>query len=183
MSAVRQPRAKRFNYRKLPVSVQWGLPFGVAMIAIVALVVWVVHEGKYVSSEATVNSPAALAAQQQEADAVMSQVQAPHSARLKPGTRPADGLMAAITTWLAGQIKINQVNGPLMGGSCSTTTGSTSARVAMYCKPVAANVYYDFYGVVIPATGRITFCEQATPPVNGMPDIPFSASCVATPTT
>jgi hypothetical protein len=179
MSAVRQPRRRRPDYRKLPLWAQWGLPFGVAAIAVVALVLWVTHESKYVSSEATVNSPAALAAQQQQADAVMSQVQAPRSAKLKPGTSPADGLKAAIATWLDGQIKTNQVNGPLMGGGCKTTAGSTSARVAMLCKPVAANVIYDFYGVVIPAAGRITFCEQATPPVYGMPHLPLSPSCLA----
>jgi hypothetical protein len=183
MSAVRQRRAKRSIYRKLPVSVQWGLPFGVALIAVVALILWVNHESQYVSSEATVNSPTALAEQQQQADATMTQIQAPHAARLKPGTKPADGLEAAIASWLAGQIKTNQVNGPLMGGGCSTTKGSTSARVAMYCKPVAANVIYHFYGVVIPATGRISFCEQATPPVYGMPHVPLSPSCVGTPET
>jgi len=179
MSTVRQQRPKRFNYRALPVWLQWALPFGIAIIAVVALVLFVHHQSDDTPSEAPVNSPSAIVEQNHQADAVMRQEEAPHFATLKPGVKPAQALRGAISTWLARQIKSGQYNGPIQHGSCTPTAGSTAARAAFKCEIVTANVTYPFYGVVIPATGRITYCQKVTPPVYGMPGLKLSKSCLA----
>jgi hypothetical protein len=179
MPAVRQQRPKRFNYRALPVWLQWALPFGIAILAVVALVVFVHHQTDDTPSEAPVNSPSAIVAQNKEADGVMRQEEAPQFATLKPGVKPADGLKTAIATWIDREIKLGQYGGPLTKESCTPTAGSTAARAAFKCWMVTANVRYPFYGVVTPATGKITYCQKVTPPVFGMPGLKLSKSCLA----
>ena len=176
--AAHQVRPKRFKYRDLPLWLQWGLPLSVAVAAIVALVLWVNYETNDVPSEAGVNSPNAIVEQNEQDETLMKQQQAPHTAQLRPGVTPTAGLKAAIATWLNNQIRIGAMNGPLTGASCSTTAGSTAARVAMKCALVTADLTYPFYGVVKPASGQITFCQRVTPPVYGMDAFPLSRGCL-----
>lgn len=178
MPAVRQPQPKRMNYRQLPVWVQWALPIVVAVVALTALVLWVHHQTNDVPSEAPVNSPTAVAEQTQQDDALMRQMQAPITAKLKPGLTAPDGLAAAIATWLNRQIKLGKYVGPLTSSTCSAA-GGTTARVALKCHLVTANVKYTFYGVVVPATGQINFCQQVVPFVYGTAGVPLSKLCVA----
>ena len=179
MPAVRQQRRKRFNYRALPLWLQWALPFGIAVIAVVALVVYVHHQTDDTPSEAPVNTPSAIVAQNQQADALMKQEQEPQTGKLKPGVKPGEGLKTAIATWLDHQIKLGQYGGPLTKRTCTPTAGSTAARAAFKCAMVTANVTYPFYGVVIPTTGTITYCQKVTPPVYGMPGLKLNKSCLA----
>lgn len=179
---VRQQRPKRFNYRALPLWLQWGLPFGIATIAVVALVLFVHHQTDDTPSEAPVNTPSAIVEQNKEADALMRQEEAPQFAKLKAGVPPAAGLKGAIAAWLNHQIKLGQYGGPLSrtSSACTPATGSTATRLAFKCPMVAANVTYSFYGVVIPATGKITYCQKVRyPPVYGMPRLKLSKSCLA----
>jgi hypothetical protein len=180
MPAVRQQRPRRFSYGALPVWAQWTLPFGVALILVVALIAFVEHQTNDVPDEAPVNTPSAIEAQNKEADTLMRQEEAPKIARLKPGVKPADALKAAIVTWLEHQIKIGAYGGPLTHEACTATAGSTAARVAFKCEMVTASVSYPFYGVVIPATGSITYCQKVTPPVYGMAALKLSTACLAT---
>jgi hypothetical protein len=179
MPAVRQQRPKRFNYRDLPVWLQWALPFGIAIVVVLALVLYVHHQSDDTPSEAQVVSPSAIEEQNREANILMAQLQAPLHAKLKAGVTPATGLRFAITHWLDHQIAIGALSGPLDRESCSPTVGSTSARVAFKCNMVTANVTYPFYGVVIPSTGRITYCRLVAPPRYREQDL-LSRSCLAT---
>ncbi len=179
MPATRQPPARRLNYRSLPLWFQWALPFTVAGALVIALVVWVHYENHHVPTVAAVINPSALSAQNAQAKTIMRQQQAPHSARLTPGLAPATGLERAIAHWLRRQIATGAMNGPLSGGSCVPTPGSTSARVALRCTMVTAQVNYPFYGVVVPAKGQITYCQRVTPPVYGMDNLPLSPRCTA----
>jgi len=181
MPAVSERRPKRFNYRSLPVWLQWALPFGIAIVVVVALVAFVEHQTNDVPSEAAVNSPSAIVAQNKQADALMAQEQTPKLAKLTAGVKPVKGLEIAIAAWLNQQIKTGQYNGPLTKESCAPTAGSTSARVAFKCAMVTANVTYPFYGVVIPSLGSVTYCQKVTPPVYGMPGLKLSSACLATP--
>ena len=172
-------RSKRPSfYRRLPVWAQWVLPFGVAAILIVALIVWVHHETNDVPSEAGVTSKTAVLEQDQQDATLMKQMQAPRVAHAATGVAPADALKDAITTWLKHQIKIGTYNGPLTHAACAATAGSTRARASFKCEMVTANVTYDFYGVVIPATGSVTYCQKITPYVYGMKGYPLAKSCV-----
>jgi hypothetical protein len=175
--AVRQQRQKRFNYRAMPLWAQWALPFGIAIIVVVALVAYTEHQTNDVPTEASVNSPSAIVAQDREADTLMRQEEAPQLAKLQPGVTPAAGIRTAIAGWLNHQIKIGAYGGPLTRQSCSKTTGSTAARVAFRCEMVTANVKYPFYGVVVPAIGSITYCQKVTPPVYGMAALKLSTAC------
>jgi hypothetical protein len=177
MPAVSQRRQKRFNYRSLPLWLQWGLPFGVALIAVVALVAFVEHQTNDVPSEASVNSPSAIVAQNKEADALMAQEQAPKLAKLTTGVKPAKGLELAIAAWLNQQIKTGQYNGPLTSESC-TPEGGTAAREAFKCEMVTANVTYPFYGVASPSLGSVTYCQQVTSPVFGEAILKLSSACL-----
>lgn len=178
MPTVRQPRPRRFVYRNLPLWLQWGLPLGIAITAIVALVIWVNYESNDVPAEAGVNSPSAIAQQNRQDDTLMRQIQAPQTAKMKPGTDPATGLRVAISAWLDHQISLGTYNGPLTRATCSPTQGGSSSRVPLSCDVIAASVKYEFYGVVVPATGQITYCQKVVyPPVDGMPTIPLSKRC------
>lgn len=168
----------RFRYRALPLWLQWALPFTIAIIAVIALVVWVNHETNDVPSEAPVSNRNAIVQQNKQAEALMKQLQAPHTATLRAGATPANALKGAITAWLDTQIRTGQIDGPLKGGRCSQTAGSSTARVALRCTMVTADVNYPFYGVVEPRHGLITFCQRVTPPIYGMDDFPLSGRCL-----
>lgn len=182
MPAVRAQRArpKRFDYRKLPLWVQWTLPFATAVLLVVALVVFVQYETNHVPAEAAV-SKKALSAEEAQAVVNIEQTQTPQRARLAAGVAPAAGLRAALTSWSRAQISTGLIDGPLNSITCSPTAGSTSARVAMRCALVAANVTYPMFGVVIPSRRSITFCQWVEwPPLYGTPNVPLSAGCLAT---
>lgn len=173
-----QPHSRHLRYRALPLWLQWGLPFTVAAAAIIALVVWVNHETNDVSSEAPVTSKKAILEQNQQADAIMRQQQAPHVVRLKPAATPAAALEHTVAGWLKGQISSGTMTGPLTSGHCVPTAGSSAARVALRCTMVTADVKYPFFGVVQPRRGVVTFCQRVAPPVYGMDDFPLSRRCV-----
>ena len=178
MPAARASRPKRFNYRKLPLWAQWALPFSVAAVLVIAMIVFVEHESNDVPFQAHIGAKE-LAIEAQQADAEMRQTQAPHSATLSAGVAPVTGLKHAITIWLSGQMKLGLVDGPLNGISCVTTAGSSSTRIALKCELTAANVNYPFYGVVTPATRQITYCQRvAYAPQYGLPLIPLSRRCL-----
>lgn len=177
MPAVRQQRPRRFNYRDLPGWLQWALPFGVAIIAVVALVVFVHHQTDDTPGEASVNSPSAIVAQNKEADALMKQEQAPRIAKTVKGASPAASLKIAIAAWLNHQISVGTYGGPLTSESC-TPKGGTPAREAFECKMITANVIYPFYGVVDPSLGSVTYCQQVTSPVIGTPSLNLSSACL-----
>lgn len=180
MPAVSQRRKRPSFYRTLPIWAQWVIPFAVAIAVILFLVLWVHHQTNDVPSEAAVTNKGALKEQARENTILEEQIQAPKHAQAKAGAAPAAALKGAITTWLNHQISIGAYGGPLTKESCGTTPlyASSSTRVVMKCEMVTANVTYPFYGVVVPATGKITFCQQDTAPVYGTPDAKFSKSCV-----
>jgi hypothetical protein len=179
MPTLPQRRPKRFDYRALPVWLQWALPFAIAIIAVVALVLFVHHQTDDTPSEAQVNSSSAIEEQNREADVLMAQLQAPHHAKLPAGTTPAAALKRAVATWLDHQIKLGTYGGPLTKQTCATTRGSTPARAAFKCMMVTANVTYPFYGVVVPSTKQITYCQQVAPPRYKEKALRLSKSCLA----
>ncbi|HTW11718.1 MAG TPA: hypothetical protein VME01_03165 [Solirubrobacteraceae bacterium] len=179
MPAVRRARPKRFDYRKLPPWAQWTIPFTVAVVAVVALVVWVEHQTNDVPAEAYIGTTA-LASEYQQGYALMQQEQAPHHASLGAGMAASPGLGYAIRVWANHQIATGQMNGPLESVSCTTQAGSSSARVAMKCDLLAAHVKYQFYGVVTPARRRVTYCQWIEwPPLTEMSNLPLSQSCLS----
>lgn len=172
----RPPAGRRgFQYRTLPLWLQWVLPFSVAGAIVLALVIWVNAETN-TPAQANYNSPAAVAEQNREDTILVREQQAPHHARLRPGQRAAAALRGSIVAWMSGQINRGSIDGPIRHSSCSPA-GGTTERLVFHCAVTASAqmVTYPFDGVVETA-GAITWCQRVAPPVPSM-NIPVSKRC------
>ena len=71
------------------------------------------------------------------------------------------------------------MDGPIKSSSCRTAAGGTSSRLAFRCQVTASAqlVTYPFYGVVQPASHRITYCQRVAPPIPSM-NVPVSRRCL-----
>lgn len=167
-----------FQYRALPVWLQWVLPFSVAAAVVLALVVFVQHETNDVPAVASYNSAAAVREQSREDNILVRQQQAPHHAKLKAGEAAAAGLRGSIVAWMNHQINVGAIAGPIRRTSCRPASGSTSGRLVFHCALTASaqSVTYPFDGVVQTAVGAITWCKRVAPPVPSM-NVPVSKRC------
>jgi hypothetical protein len=165
-----------FRYRSLPIWLQWVIPFAVAAILVLALVLFVNHETNSVPQIATV-TPSAAKEENREDTILVRQQQAPHTAKLSAGASAVNTLRGSITSWMAHQISLGNMNGPIKRLSCRTTAASTSARLVYSCDLTAsAALTYPFDGVVQRSTGTITWCQRVAPPVPSM-NVPVSKRC------
>lgn len=167
-----------FQYRALPVWLQWVLPFGVAAVVVVALVIFVQHETNDVPAVASYNSAAAVREQFREDNILVRQQQAPHHARLKTGEAAAAGLRGSIVAWMNHQIDVGAIAGPIRRTSCRPASGTTGGRLVFHCELTASaqSVTYPFDGVVETAAGAITWCKRVAPPIPSM-NVPVSKRC------
>jgi hypothetical protein len=155
---------------------QWLIPFAVAAVVVLALVLIVHHETNSVPQIASIN-PNAVREQSREDTILVEQQQAPHHAVLKAGTSAVSALRSSITTWMTHQISLGNMNGPIKKLSCRTTAGSTAGRQVYRCALTAsAALTYPFDGVIQRSTGAITWCQRVAPPVPSM-NVPVSRSC------
>jgi hypothetical protein len=155
---------------------QWLIPFAVAAIVVLALVLFVNHETTGVPQIATV-SPSAAKEENRVDTILVRQQQAPHTARLAVGESAVKELRSSITTWMTHQISLGNMNGPIKRLACRTTAGSTSARMVYSCDLTAsAALTYPFDGVIERSTGAITWCQRVTPPIPSM-NVPVSPRC------
>lgn len=165
-----------FQYRSLPLWLQWVIPFAVGAAVVLALVLFVNHETNSVPQIASI-SPNAAKEENREDTILVRQQQAPHHAALKAGASAVNTLRSSITTWMTRQISLGNMNGPIKRLSCRTTAGSTGARQVYICDLTAsAALTYPFDGVIQRSTGAITWCQRVTPPVPSM-NVPVSQSC------
>jgi hypothetical protein len=170
-------------YRSLPVWLQWALPFGIAAVLVVALVVFVEHQTNDVSPIAGVTSKSALIEQNREDTELVRQQQAPHVARLGAGVSAASGLRGAVVKYMNYEINHGVMDGPVKRSSChAAAAGGAGAGVAgetrlvLKCDVTASNVTYPFLGVVQPSAKRITYCQRVAPPIPSM-NVPVSKRC------
>jgi hypothetical protein len=153
------------------------IPFAVAAAVVVAVVEFVNYETNDVSAIAGVSSPKAVAEQNREDTILVRQQQAPHVVKLNPGQSPVHGIRAAVVGYMAHQINLGSMDGPIKSASC-LRAGGTSSRQVFHCQVTASaeGVTYPFDGVVQPASGVITYCQRVAPPVPSM-NVPVSGSC------
>jgi hypothetical protein len=138
---------------------QWGFPFAIAIIVVAIIVVWVQgHQGQN-GSEATVSQKAQLI-EEKQAETTIKQQQQPHTAMLAAGVGASKGLERTITAWVNHQTKTGAMNGPVKDAICTTVSGASSDRVALKCTIKAAQVSYDFRGVVEPRSHKVTYCQK-----------------------
>lgn len=167
-----------FQYRALPLWLQWVLPFAVAGAVVLALVLFVQYETNDTPAIAHYNSAAAVREQSREATILVHQQQAPHHAKLAAGQPAAAGLRRTIVAWMNHQIDVGSFAGPIEQTSCRPAAGSTSGRLVFHCNLTASaqRVTYPFDGVVQTAARAITWCQRVEPPIPSM-NVPVSKSC------
>jgi hypothetical protein len=170
------PGGRSSGFRSLPLWLQWVIPFAVAAIVVLALVLFVNYETNSVPQIASVTANAAK--EQNRIDTVLvQQQQAPHVAKVAAGQSGVAALRRSITTWMTNQISRGNMNGPIKHLSCRTAAGSTSGRLVYSCELTAsAALTYPFDGVIQRSTGAITWCQRVTPPVPSM-NVPVSPRC------
>lgn len=160
----------------LSLRARWTLSIAVAVVLLVALVVYVNgHNTDAPLGQAI--SPGAAARANQQAAILAAQDQAPHVSRAAPGARPAGALRAAVAAAMRSQIAGGGTAGPLQQTRCAPA-GVTGSRVGFSCRALAASVYYDFAGVLDRATGRVTLCRRDVA-VYPEPAVPVSPRCRA----
>jgi len=91
----RSPGGGGFQFRALPLWLQWVLPFSVAGALVLALVLFVNAETN-TPVQANYNSPAAVAEQNREDTILVREQQAPHRATLRAGQTPGGALRVSI---------------------------------------------------------------------------------------
>jgi hypothetical protein len=151
------------------------LPFAVATALIVGLVLFV--ENNNSDTPANVNQAAEVQANR-EAEILVAQDQAPHTARLGPANEPAPALKRAIDADMTSLIAHGALNGPLQHSSCKLTGSGASARLRYKCTATADGLAYPFYGVVDVSDRTITYCKRDPPPAR-LENIPISRRCTA----
>jgi hypothetical protein len=160
------------------VWLQWALPFSVAAVVVVALVVFVRHETNDTPQIANVTSPSAVREEYREDRILVQQLQAPQVAKLKAGETPVAGTRAAIVAYMAHEISVGTLDGPIKGSSCAPATAGTTTELLFHCDVTASaqTVTYPFDAVVQPAAGQITYCRRVAPPIPTM-SVPLSRRC------
>jgi hypothetical protein len=169
---------ERRGYRSLPLWAQWAIPFAVAAAVVIALVVFVNYETNKVPAVAGISSPNAIREQNREDTILVQQQQAPHVVTLTAGESPSRAIRAAVVAYMIRQINSGAIDGPIRSASC-TAAGATTGRLLFHCHVTASaqQVTYPFYGVVQPASHRVTYCQRVAPPIPSM-NVPVSKRCL-----
>jgi hypothetical protein len=155
--------------------VQFALSFAVAVMLLIALIVFV-EDHNTTASQPLVNR-SAEAEQNREAEIVVGQDQAPHLARIPAGVSARVAITRAVAAYMERQFRLGTISGTLQRTACRAAGRGTRERTAFRCAAVAANVTYPFLGVVDGRARRVVYCKRDAPPVPGM-NIPVSHRCV-----
>ncbi len=163
-------------YLPFPLWVRFAIASTIAVVLLVAMVVFV--EGHNTNSPTFTNPTAAVQANR-EAEVLIAQDQAPHTARLRAGGAPASGLQRVLRGYVSGQIARGAISGPLQRSTCQATGSASSAtRRAFSCTVLTGSVAYHFLAVVDPGSHRVTYCKHDPPPAPG-DVVPVSRRCLA----
>lgn len=159
--------------------VRWVLSFAVAIVLMVALVLFVDAHNN--DSLAPARNPQAAQRADQEAAAVVAQDQAPHVLTVPRGTDPDAAFVRAVSDDMAYRIARGIIDGNLQQVACSPVRGQPPlphGTLGFTCTATATDVNYDYVGLVTPAARRLVYCKRDPPPVP-LPAIPVSRACTA----
>lgn len=168
----RPPRAPG-AYLRAPLWKRLALSLFVAAALLVAMVLYV--SGHNTNSPTSTNAAAAVAANR-DAEILIAQDQAPHTARLPSERSAVTGLGRAVHAQMARQVNNGAIEGPLGQPRCRPVGTQTGSRRAFSCAIDAGGVTYPFLGVVDTARRQITYCKRDQPPV-ASDNIPVSGRC------
>ncbi|HTU88111.1 MAG TPA: hypothetical protein VMF57_21200 [Solirubrobacteraceae bacterium] len=158
-----------------PLWLQWVLSLTVAAVAIFALVHFVQRAD---SNQITTESPAGEVQQNEEAEALVAEDQAPHTVRLSGHIPPTAAVDRAIRADMTTQINQGSIDGPLQRSACALTGRPAKAGQRVSCTVSAAGVSYPFVAVVDARTHTIVYCKRDPPPVPSQ-NVPLSPRCTA----
>jgi hypothetical protein len=158
-----------------PLWLQWVLSLTVAAAAIFGLVRFVQSN---TANQVTTESPAGEVAQNEEAEALVAEDQAPHTVRLPNHVAPTTALDRAIRADMTTLINQGSIDGPLQRSSCAPTGRPGKAGQRFGCTVSAGGVSYPFVGLVDARTRRIVYCKRDQPPVPSQ-NVPLSPRCTA----
>lgn len=166
------------QYRSLPLWLQWVIPFAVAGLVVLALVLFVNYETNSVPQTALVTNPGAVKEQNREDTILVRQQQAPHTAKLKAGETAGTALRTAVLAYMTHQINVGAMDGPIRSSSCRPVGAGGGTRLVFHCGVTASaqRVTYPFDGVVQTSAGVVTYCQRVEPPVPSM-NVPVSSRC------
>ncbi len=100
MPALNPSPRRSLTYRSLPVWLQWLLPFSIAAILIVALVVFVHHQTDDVPQIDGPNSQAEVVEQNREDTIIVRQQQVPHLFKFKASSTSTAGAKQAVVNYM-----------------------------------------------------------------------------------
>ena len=168
----RPPRAPG-AYLRLPLWQRFALALLIGVGLLVALILYVSTHNT--DSNTSTNIAAAVQANR-DAEILVAQDQAPHTAHLRSGMPAATALGNAIHARMAKLVTGGAIDGPLRTAQCRPAGPGSPSRQAFRCRIVAGGVAYPYLGVVQTRAGTITFCKRDAPPV-ASDDIPVSRRC------
>lgn len=152
-----------------PVWARWVLSFAVGAIVLVLLVIVVAHSNPNGLSP---QNPAAVVRANREAETLVKQDQAPRVTTAAAHASARAALERAVRADMTARLASGQITGPLQRVACAHAAG----RSAFSCTATAADVNYDYLGVVDDGAHRVTYCRRDPPPVPSE-NIPVSPRC------
>jgi hypothetical protein len=155
-----------------PLWARWVLSLGVAIVALVALIVFV---DRHNNDNLATQSPKALARANREAEIVVSQDQAPHVVNLRSVGHPRSAFTHAVRADISSRIAKGIIDGNLDGVRCSGN-GRRGDTLSFNCIATADQVNYQYVGVIHRSDRQLVYCKRDAPPVPSM-NIPISARC------
>ncbi len=168
----RRPRAPG-AYLRLPIWQRFALAGVIAVVLLVAMVIYVEHNNT--NTNPSLNEASEVRANR-EAEILVKQDQAPRSVPLQVHLRPAAALEGAIHRRMAAQIASGVLGGSLKAARCRATGAPRDGRRAFSCTIVAGQVSYPFLGVVDTTRRQITYCKRDPPPAPS-DNVPVSIRC------
>jgi len=159
-------------YLRLPIWQRFLLASVIAVVLLVAMVIYVDHNNT--NSNPSLNEAAEVRANR-EAETLVRQDQAPHTARAAAHLSAAAAIGQAIRGWMQAQVSAGAIDGPLKAARCRAT-GTSNGRTAFGCTITAGGVSYPFLGVVEPSARGVTYCKRDPPPTPS-DRVPVSPRC------
>lgn len=160
----------------VPLWAKWAISLLVAGGLIVALVLYVSGHNTDYTPGYPITKKAAVEANR-EATVLVKEDQAPRVFTRAAGAPGAQLMARAVRAVMQERIDTNQAGPPLKPARCHAATAA-DGRDGYTCTVLAGGIYYDFTGVLVPATHTITICKRDPPPVPSE-IVPVSSRCVA----
>jgi hypothetical protein len=161
-------------YLALPLWARFAITIVITLSLLAVLVIYV--SANNTNSNPTLNEASEVRANH-EAEILVAEDQAPHTARLAAGEQPSAAVERVIRQRIASQIAAGAIGGPLQRASCRSSGSRPGGRTAFSCEVVAGSVTYPFLAVVDTSLRSVTYCKRDPPPAP-TDNVPVSRRCV-----